>query len=63
MIYEYLCKIHGEFEVSQKISDEPLSECPKCKEEDIQSEPPQKLISKSSFILQGGGWAADKYSK
>lgn len=63
MIYEYFCKNHGEFEVSQKITDLPLSECPKCKEENIQSEAPKKLISRSSFILQGGGWASDKYSK
>jgi putative FmdB family regulatory protein len=56
-IYEYECtecqEIH---EVSQSLSEAPLSTCPKC------SEPVKKLISRSSFQLKGGGWYSDGYS-
>jgi putative FmdB family regulatory protein len=61
--YEYSCHTHGEFEVEQKITDEPLVECPLCKEEGIISDPPKRLISLSSFQLMGGGWAAEGYKK
>ena len=63
MRYEYLCSIHGEFEVEQKITEDHLQECPMCKENHLISNPPKRLISLSSFQLMGGGWAADKYSK
>lgn len=58
--YDYFCIIHKEFEVEHSITEE-LKECPKCKEEGIQSEQPKKLISKSNFILVGGGWGKDNY--
>lgn len=119
-MYDYECKIHGEFEVIQSVNDDPLENCPQCindgyseyycsicdmsivakedssgcpinetlvliKESDISkgicSEcsisfrpngifenfkkrllKPQKLISKSSFILKGGGWGSSGYS-
>lgn len=62
MFYEYECPQHGVFEVQQKITDAPLSECPQCKEEGNIT-PVKRLISKTSFILNGGGWASSNYSK
>jgi putative FmdB family regulatory protein len=57
-LYEYRCIDCGkEFEVMQKFSDEAVSECIDC------SGPVEKLISRSSFHLKGGGWHADGYSK
>ncbi len=62
MIYEYFCGQCGkEFEVSQKITDEPLTECPHCREAGNDSPPPKKLISLSAFSLKGGGWADSGY--
>ena len=63
MLYEYECKICGVFEYSQSLKDPPLEECPTCKEKGMQSDPPKKLISLSSFQLVGSGWARDSYSK
>ena len=51
--YNYRCKkeeCNHEFEVTHKMND-PSPPCPKCGTKD-----PQKLISKSSFILKGEGW-------
>lgn len=62
MIYEYECEQCGkQYEVSQRISDDPLSECPKCREEGKDSPAPKKLISLSAFQLKGGGWADSGY--
>lgn len=50
-IYEYRCTNEDckhEFEARQKMSDDPLTQCPKCLKESL-----QKLISKSSFKLKG----------
>ena len=65
MIYEYFCENHKEFEIEQKINDQPLQECPHCKKEGKKSSPPKKLISLGSFSLKGGGvgWASSGYSK
>src|SRR3954447_18118708 len=49
-IYEYHCKKCGDFEVMQKMSDAPLSECPTCRRKVT------KLISSTSFQLKGSGW-------
>jgi len=38
-------------EALQKISDDPLRECPLCHEMKL-----QKLVSEASFRLKGGGW-------
>lgn len=55
-IYEYGCTECGNrIEAFQKVSDDPLSECPDCGGE------LSKLISNSSFVLKGGGWYADGY--
>jgi putative FmdB family regulatory protein len=51
-IYEYQCKACGnEHEVLQKISAEPLNDCPKCEEPAL-----IKKISAVSFRLKGSGW-------
>lgn len=51
-IYEYACKACGfEKDVLQKLSDEPLTQCPECKQESF-----TKQISAAGFRLKGGGW-------
>ena len=61
MIYEYFCPIHNTFEVSQKITEESLTLCPKCQEQNVET-PVKRLLSATNFILQGGGWASSGYS-
>ena len=57
-IYEYRCeKCEKQFEMLQKITAEPLTECPDC------GGPVHKLVSSTSFILKGGGWYATDYGK
>jgi putative FmdB family regulatory protein len=56
-LYEYRCKHCGkEFEKVSKVGD-PNPPCP----EGCQGES-EKLISRTSFVLNGGGWAVDNYS-
>jgi putative FmdB family regulatory protein len=57
-IYEFKCEKCGEeFETMSKVSDRDSSpECKKCKG------PTKRKISKTSFVLSGGGWAKDGYS-
>jgi len=51
-IYEYQCqRCKHQFEAIRKISDEPLTVCPKCGRATL-----KKLISKAAFRLKGGGW-------
>ncbi|HTG82020.1 MAG TPA: zinc ribbon domain-containing protein [Geobacteraceae bacterium] len=55
-IYEYRCTAcEHTFELRQKFSDPPATECPKCRGEVT------KLISSSAFALKGGGWHAEGY--
>lgn len=61
--YFYQCDIHGEFEFQQKITEEPLQFCPQCQEENKPSSAPKRLIAPTNFVLVGGGWARDNYSK
>ncbi len=57
-VYEYRCNACShEFEEWQKISDEPVKTCPKCKKKKV-----ERLISATSFHLKGGGWYKDLYS-
>lgn len=50
-VYEYQCSSCGNrFELRQKFSDAPASECPAC------GGSVEKLISSTSFALKGGGW-------
>lgn len=61
MNYEYQCPHCGIFEVQQKITEEPLANCPQCSNQNRQS-PVKRLISASNFILAGSGWSRDNYS-
>ncbi len=57
-IYEYACeKCESEFELEQRITDDPIKSCPRCKSRKI-----KRLISRTSFVLKGGGWYSDLYS-
>jgi putative FmdB family regulatory protein len=60
-IYEYECSIHNTYEVQQSMKDEPLTSCPHCKAEGVET-PTKRLISATSFVLNGGGWASSGYS-
>lgn len=51
-IYEYQCAdCEHKLEALQKISEEPLVECPACGKSSL-----SKLVSAASFRLKGGGW-------
>jgi putative FmdB family regulatory protein len=51
-IYEYQCEACGHvFETLQRISEEPLKECPECGKPAL-----KKLVSAAAFRLKGGGW-------
>lgn len=51
-IYEYACQECGhQFEKIQRMSDDPLKECPNCHKEAL-----KKLVSAAGFRLKGGGW-------
>jgi putative FmdB family regulatory protein len=56
--YEYMCNAcESKFETEQSIRDEPLRDCPNCHEKSL-----KRLISTTSFVLKGSGWAVDNYS-
>ena len=56
-LYEYRCTACGHtFEVIQRFSDRPLRKCKEC------SGRLEKLISRTSFQLKGGGWYVNDYS-
>ncbi|MEO1575100.1 MAG: zinc ribbon domain-containing protein [Pseudomonadota bacterium] len=51
-IYEYRCEECGhQFDALQKISEDPLTECPACSQHAL-----KKLVSAPNFRLKGGGW-------
>ncbi len=55
--YEYQCQKCGfEFEREQRITEDPIKTCPKCR-----SRQAKRLLSAPGFILKGGGWYADGY--
>ena len=57
-IYEYLCdKCEREFEIEQRITDDPIRTCPHCRSRKV-----RRLISQTSFVLKGSGWYSDLYS-
>lgn len=52
MTYEYECSACShKWEQEQSIKDEPIKTCPKCNNETA-----KRLISNSTFILNGSGW-------
>ena len=57
-IYEYRCTDCGhEMEAMQRISADALTTCPQCGGEGL-----KRLISRTSFMLKGGGWYATDYA-
>ena len=57
-VYEYQCKGCGhEFEREQRITEDPVKTCPSCKAKKV-----RRLISRTAFVLKGGGWYSDLYS-
>lgn len=56
-VYEYQCAAcNHEFEREQRISEDPLKKCPNCGKLRV-----KRLISRTSFVLKGGGWYSDLY--
>jgi putative FmdB family regulatory protein len=56
-IYEYRCEKCGDFERTQRITDEPLQRCPTCRRK------VRRLISNTSFQLKGSGWYVTDYAR
>jgi putative FmdB family regulatory protein len=57
-IYEYQCEKCGhEFEREQRITEDPVKTCPKCRAKKV-----RRLISRTAFVLKGGGWYSDLYA-
>ena len=51
-IYEYECQKCGHrHEALQKISEDPLTDCPECNASEL-----KKLVSAAGFRLSGNGW-------
>jgi putative FmdB family regulatory protein len=58
-IYEYSCQSCGKtIDVLQKVSDPTPEACTACGATNSLT----KLVSRSSFVLKGGGWYSDLYS-
>ena len=53
--YDYECTKGHQFEVEQRITEDPLTRCTICRSKVI------RLISATTFILKGGGWYSDGY--
>ena len=56
-IYEYNCAKCGVFEATQRITEDPLEDCPTCQRK------VRKLISNTSFQLKGSGWYVTDYGR
>jgi len=57
--YDYVCKTCGQnFELRQKMTDDPIKECPKI---ECTGEVKRLISGPSSFVLLGGGWFKDGY--
>jgi putative FmdB family regulatory protein len=56
-IYEYRCEHCGDFEEMQRITDPPLTKCPRCRRK------VRRLISSTSFQLKGSGWYVTDYAR
>jgi putative FmdB family regulatory protein len=58
-IYEYECRqCHEVSDTLQKIGDPAPPTCPHCGAENTLS----RLVSRTSFVLKGGGWYSDLYA-
>jgi putative FmdB family regulatory protein len=57
-IYEYACGSCGKtIDVLQKVSDPTPEKCSACGTQNSLS----RVVSRTSFVLKGGGWYADLY--
>lgn len=58
-IYEYACKsCDHTLDALQKMSDEPLVDCPECGKPDL-----KRLLSAPRFRLKGAGWYETDFKK
>lgn len=58
-IYEYGCQSCGKIiDLMQKLNDPPPGKCDGCGAEGAM----QRIISRTSFVLKGGGWYSDLYA-
>lgn len=58
-IYEYQCESCGHaLEKLQRMSDDPLKECPDCGEASL-----RRLVSAAAFRLKGAGWYETDFKK
>ena len=58
-IYEYRCdQCDHELERIQKMSDEPLRDCPACEQPEL-----IRLVSAAGFRLKGAGWYETDFKK
>ncbi len=56
-IYEYVCQgCEHRFEIKQKMSDPPVTTCPRCEQ------PVTKVISAPAIMFKGTGWYVTDYS-
>ncbi len=56
-IYEYNCtNCHHQFDVLQKMNDEPTKRCPQCLEDTA-----VRMVSAAAFQLKGSGWYATDF--
>ena len=57
-IYEYACKQCGKItDVLQKMSDPAPEQCASCGAQGTL----ERVVSRTSFVLKGGGWSSDLY--
>ncbi len=56
-LYEYSCTHCGSFEIIQRFSDEPLTQCPKCEGA------VQKLVTAPAIRFKGSGWYVNDYAR
>lgn len=56
-IYEYKCGKCGVFELIQRITEDSIKRCPKCKSK------VERIVSRTSFVLKGTGWYATDYAR
>ena len=55
-VYEYGCEAGHRFEVTQRLSDLPITTCQAC------AQPVSKLISVPAIMFKGSGWYITDYS-
>lgn len=56
--YEYECTTCGtQFEREQKITEDPIKECPEC------GNSVKRVISSGNFVLKGSGWYITDYAR